>query len=343
MTTLAALLLSGCGGSPSSSNGPDSGSGSGDTERTTVRFALDWTPNTNHTGLYVAQQRGWFADAGLDVEILPYTSASPDTLVDSGAADFGISYQESSTMSQAAGAQVVSVLAVLQHWATAIAVRADRDDIASPRDLDGLTYAGFGEPSEVPQLRQVIRSDGGTGEFTAVVLGTSAYEALYSGRADFTIPFVAWEGLEAERSGAPLKWFQYRDFGFPDAYAVIIDGNRDWLGQYPEAADAFVGALQRGYQFAADDPDAAAQLLIDANPGVFSDEDLVRDSQRMLAADLMRDGDGVVGTQTAAQWQDYGQFLYDAGLLVGPDGEPLSAEPDFAGMFTDAHLPVTGN
>ena len=99
---------------------------------TTVRFALDWTPNTNHTGLYVAQQQGWFADAGLDVQILPYNSTSPDTLVSSGAAEFGISFQDSFTVSKAAGADIVSVLAVLQHWGTAIGVRADRADLRSP-------------------------------------------------------------------------------------------------------------------------------------------------------------------------------------------------------------------
>ena len=106
---------------------------------TTVRFALDWTPNTNHTGLYVAQQQGWFTDAGLDVQILPYNSTSPDTLVSSGAADFGISFQDSFTVSKAAGADILSVLAVLQHWGTAIGMRADRADLtiaARPRRQD---------------------------------------------------------------------------------------------------------------------------------------------------------------------------------------------------------------
>ena len=161
--------------------GGGSAAPSGGGAATTVRFALDWTPNTNHTGLYVAQQQGWFTGAGLDVQILPYNSTSPDTLVSSGAAEFGISFQDSFTVSKAAGADIISVLAVLQHWGTAIGVRADRADIRSPRDLDGKTYGGFGAAYEVPKMQAIIRAAGGKGDFKTVVLGTSAYEALYAG------------------------------------------------------------------------------------------------------------------------------------------------------------------
>ncbi|MBF6209741.1 ABC transporter substrate-binding protein [Nocardia puris] len=311
-----------------------SGSDSGDT----IRFALDWTPNTNHSGLYVALQRGYFAEAGLDVQVLPYNNTSVGTVIDAGNAEFGISTHNSATFARAAGARTKSVLAPLQHWATGIGVRADRADIASPKDLDGKTYAGFGDPGEKEALQQVIRNDGGTGDFTSVTLGSSAYEAVYSGKADFTVSYLAWEGIEAEHHGTPMKYFRYTDFGFPDAYAIVIDANEDWLAANPERARQFVQALQRGYQFAADNPDAAAQDLIDANPGAFNDEKLVFESQRMLAEQFMKDADGRVGTQTQAQWAANSGFLYRGGLLNGPDGSPLTAEPDWSTYFTNEYL-----
>nr|WP_238559073.1 ABC transporter substrate-binding protein [Rhodococcus rhodnii] len=321
---IGAATLAGC-----SSPGSDDG---------TVRFALDWTPNTNHTGLYAAIENGWFEEAGLDVEVLPYNDTSPDVLVASGGADFGISFQPSSTFSKAAGAQSVSVLAPLQRWASGIAVRADAQDITRPRDLDGKTYAGFGDPGEQALLQQVIRADGGRGEFTTVTLGTSAYEAVYSGQADFTSSFYAWEGIEAERRGTPMRYFDQTDYGIPEQYAIVVDGNRDWLEANPDRARAFVGALERGYRFAADDPDAAADLLIAANPGVFTDEELVHESQRMLAERYMRDANGDVGRQTFEQWAGYSGFLYRAGVLTGPDGTPLTSEPDWSEYFTDEYL-----
>lgn len=314
------------------------GCASSDASDGTVRFALDWTPNTNHTGFFVAQQEGFFADAGLDVEVLPYNTTSPDTLVDSGNAEFGVSFQSSATHAKAAGANIVSVMAPLQHWATGIGVRADRTDIASPRDLDGKTYAGFGDAGESASLAEVIRNDGGTGDFETVVLGTSAYEAVYSGEADFTVSYFAWEGLEAERAGTPMKYFDYTDHGFPDAYAVVIDGNEDWLAENPDRARAFVQALQRGYEFAAENPEAAAQDLIDANPGAFPDEDLVIESQRILSERYLRDADGRVGTQTLDTWSGFSRFLYEAGVLTGPDGAPLTTEPDWSTYFTDEYL-----
>ncbi|HEY0814045.1 MAG TPA: ABC transporter substrate-binding protein [Pseudonocardia sp.] len=305
---------------------------------TTVRFALDWTPNTNHTGLYVAQQQGWFRDAGLDVQILPYNSTSPDTLVSSGAAEFGISFQDSFTVSKAAGADITSVLAVLQHWGSAIGVRADRADIRSPRDLDGKTYGGFGAAYEVPKMQAVIRAAGGKGDFKTVVLGTSAYEALYTGQVDFTEPFLAWEGIEAELNNQPLKTFAYTDYGFPDAYSVIVIGNSPWLAAHAGAAKAFVGALQRGYQLGADDPAQAVKLLTAANPGVFTEPELVTRSQDMLAQRYLKNGSGRVGTQTAATWSGFSGFLYGAGVLTGADGKPLTTRPDFATWFTPSDV-----
>ena len=332
---VALLALAGCAGTEGGGGGPGAGTATGAQK---IRIALDWTPNTNHTGLYVAQQEGYFRAAGLDVEFLPYNNASPDTLVSSGAAEFGISFQDSFTVSKAAGAEITSVMAVLQHWATQIAVRADRTDINSPKDLDGKIYGGFGAAYEEPKMRAVIRDAGGAGNFTTVVLGTAAYEALYAGQVDFTEPFVAWEGVEAELRGQPLKTFNYTDYGFPDAYSVLLIGNSPWLTQHPDLAAAFVQAAQRGYQLAADDPDRAGQLLMDANPGVFTEPELVQRSQRLLSERYLRDESGRVGPQTLDKWSGYSGFAFDSGALTGPDGAPLTARPDFATWFTNDYL-----
>ena len=305
-----------------------------------VRFALDWTPNTDHTGLYVAQAKGWYHDAGIDLQILPYSSLVPETLMANGQADCGISFQDSLTFAVAAGARIKSVMAVLQHTASAIAVLAD-SGITRPRQLDGKTYAGFGYPNEVPTLKAVIQADGGTGDFKVVVADSTAYEALYSHKADFTIPFLAWEGVEATERGIALRTFAFTDYGFPDFYQVVVACSDDWLTAHADAARRFVGATQRGYALAASDPDAASAMLIAQNPGVFdANPKLPVDSQRFLASGgYLVDASGTVGTQTLAEWTAYSKFLYDQGLLTGPDGKPLTAPPDYASLFTNEFLP----
>jgi len=305
-----------------------------------VRLALDWTPNTDHTGFYVAQAKGWYRDAAIDLRILPYGSTAPETLMGSGAADCGISFQDYLTFAAASGVRIKSVMAILQHDASAIAVLAS-SGITRPSQLDGKTYAGFGGPSEVPMLKAIIKADGGKGEFKVVTLDSSAYEALYNRTADFTIPFTGWEGVEARERGIDLRYFQFADFGFPDFYQVVLACSDDFLTAHPDVARRFLAATVQGFQYAAANPDDGAAILIAQNPGVFdANTKLPLDSARFLAqGGFYVDSAGAVGRQTLAEWTGFSKFLYDQGLLTGPDGNPLTAPPDYSALFTNDYLP----
>ena len=316
----AGLALVGCG---------DDDSPSSTEPAVPVSLALDWVPNTNHTGFFVADEMGWYGEEGVQLELLPYAQVE---------ADFGISFAPSLTLAVAAGRPLTSVMAILQRPASALAVRSDRSDIQTPADLDGLVYAGFGAPWEEVLVRTVIRNAGGRGEFETVVLSTFAYEAVYAGEADFVVPFMNWGGIEAELRGTPLKAFQYRDYGFPDFYAVLLMSNPEWLSANEEAARGFVRATQRGFQFAAENPDEAAQILIDTNPGVFPEEELVVRSARLLGSDYYLDERGAFGTQTLDRWTEFPRFLFENGLLMDADGNPLTAELDYEALFTDEYL-----
>ncbi|MEO8571473.1 MAG: ABC transporter substrate-binding protein [Chloroflexota bacterium] len=306
----------------------------------TVRLALDWTPNTNHTGFFVAAANGWYKDAGVNFQVLPYATTLPEALLAAGQAECGISFQDALTFAATAGAPIVSVMAILQHTAQDIAV-LDSSPIKRPRDLDGRTYAGFGGPQEEPTLKSVIKADGGTGTFKTVTLDTAAYDALYAKRADFVITFSAWEGIEAAERGIKLRTFAFGDYGFPDFYQVVLACDSRWLAKEPTLARAFVAATVRGFEFAADQPDQAAAMLIAQNPGVFDgNPQLPVASQEFLASrGYLRDESGKVGRQTLAKWQGYSGFLYDQKLLAGLDGKPLATAPDYQALFTNDFLP----
>ena len=305
-----------------------------------VRLALDWTPNTDHTGFFVAESKGWYAEAGVQLQVLPYGSTVPETLMAAGQADCGISFQDSLTFAVAAGAPIRSVMAILQHTASAIAVLAS-SEVTRPRQLDGKVYAGFGYPNEVPTLKAVIQADGGTGAFDVVTLDSTAYEALYAKQADFTIPFTAWEGVEATERGIGLRYFRFEDFGFPDFYQVVLACSNAWLAGHPDLAKRFVGATVRGFAYAASSPDDAAAILVAENPGVFdANPKLPLDSARFLASgDYYVDSTRTVGRQTLEQWTAYSTFLYDQGLLTDAAGKPLTAAPEYASLFTNEYLP----
>jgi ABC-type nitrate/sulfonate/bicarbonate transport system substrate-binding protein len=310
--------------------------------REQVSVALDWTPNTNHTGIYVAEKLGYYEAAGIDLKLLPYASTAPETLVSHGTADFGFSYSAGVAFARASGADVTSVFAVLQHTALEIGVRADRSDIRTPKDLDGKTYAGFGTPDEKPLLETVIRHAGGTGTFRDVTLNTSAYDAVYRGKADFTLPLATWEVIQARLAGKPLKTFKLAAFGVPSEYSSLIASSDRYLKAHGALARRFLAATTRGYQYAASHPRAAAQILIGMNRQVLTQPKLVYESADLMARSYYRDSSQRVGTQTLAGWKGYAGFLYRVGALTDADGHKLTHAPDYGAYFTTKYLPPGG-
>ena len=342
LTQLRSLLLvaslglgvAGCGNDSADRTAAPSG------PATPVSIALSWTPNTDYTGVYVAQSQGLYRKAGIKLKVIPYASTMPETLVSAGRADFAFSYQAGVAYARSGGSDLVAVFAPHQRDTYAIGVRANRTDIKSPRDLDGKIYAGFGSPDEVPELKSVIRHDGGEGKFRTVTLNTSAYQAVYAGDADFTIPVTTWEGVEATSVGKPMKYFRLEDYGFPEQYSSLIAANGKWLKANGDLARRFIAATSAGYAWAAKNPDKAAAILVAANPTTFKSPAVVAKSQRLLVdGGYMTTPDGKVGVQSADRWTKYGSFLFSNGLLTGSDGKRLKTEPDWGSFWTNNFLP----
>ena len=309
-----------------------------------IAVALDWTPNTNHVGLYVAQAQGWYEEAGLDVSILPYTDTSSATLVANGVAEMGVLSSLSFFSQRAAGADLVAVMAVVQHETGRLVFDGARSDIRTPADLDGMTYAGFGTDWEETLISTIIEEAGGEGEFEMVTLGTGAYEALAAGRVDFTLEVSTWEGVNAELEGRPQRAFRYADYGVPDQHTTLIGAREAWLDENAQAARAFLRATQRGYAFAAENPGKAADILIEATGGMLANEALVHASMRALVeGDYLRDESGAVGRIDPTKIEAMGGFLHGAGILRDAEGDPLAERPDFSTWFTNEHLDTSGN
>ncbi len=319
---LAGSALIGCDATPASTNGSE-------TAQHQVRIALDWTPNTNHTPLFVAEALGYFRDEGIDVTFLDYSTAGSDTVLDSGNAELGVSFHDGSILAQTAGANVVTVLALQQDWTFGLGVMASNTRITRPKDLDGATFASTGGPIERALVTELIRADGGEGTIDVIELGAAAYEAVETGKADAVLPFIAWQGLQAERAGTPYRIFSFGEAGLPKNYSTVLNANPDWVATHREDAVAAVRAILRGAEYTADHPVEAAELLIAAHPGLFPDESLVIDSQRILSERYLRDERGEVGTITPQGWAALGSFLYAQGALVDEAGTPLTREPDW--------------
>ncbi|AGI68463.1 ABC transporter periplasmatic substrate binding protein [Octadecabacter antarcticus 307] len=305
----------------------------------TVSVALDWTPNTNHVGLYVAQSKGWFDEAGLDVDVLPYTDTSSGVLVATGVAEFGILSAVGFHSQRATGADMTVVMAVVQHETGRLVFNGERDDIQRPADLDSKIYAGFGSAWEEALISTIIRNDGGKGTFDTVTLGTSAYEALANGRVDFTLEVSTWEGVNSALLDRPQRAFRYADYGVPDQHTTFLGGNGTWLAANPETARAFVQAAQRGYEYAAKNPADAAEILIAETAGMLSRPELVRASmEALVTGGYLQDPGEPAGLIDDEMFANITEFLFEAGILRDEDGTPLTTMPDVSSWYTNDYL-----
>lgn len=305
----------------------------------TVTVALDWTPNTNHVGLYVAREKGFYKDAGLDVNILPYSDTAAGVLVNNRLADFGVAgvgfYSQ-----RAAGADLKAVYGIVQHETGRLVFSGDRHDIVSPKDLAGKTYGGFGSAWENALITNIIKNDGGEGEVKTVTLGTSAYQALSTGAVDFTLEIVTWEGVQAQLLGEKLSAFKYSDYGVPDEQTTVLVSSEAYLKEHPDAARAFLKATLKGYAYAADHPDEAADILIAANPDALTNKPLVHASLDMLVKDhYLRGQDGVIGRIDPPKAIGIGTYLFNNHILKDQNGAVLAKAPDFTDYFSNDYLP----
>ena len=335
LASLLVLLLSGCSFGTSSSRSSYSGT------IARVTLALDFAPNTNHTGIYVAQQKGWYRENGIDLNILPLGQTAPEQLVEAHQADFAISYTEAVTVERGKGQPLVSLAAIIQHNTSAL-VTLKSSGLDSVAKLAGKTYAGFYAPSYEKPVITLALSCGGASNTTFNDVDTSidVIQALKSGKWNFAWIFVGWEGVQAQRAGVALNTFPITDYCIPDYYTPVIVANDSLIKQQPDVIKRFMKATAEGYSYAIQHPKEAADLLIQGAPkGAFDDNQLVYDSQSYLSPRYAQDAK-CWGYQTLEKWTSYPRFMYNHSAILDASGNPLKAEPDYAAAFTNQFLPA---
>lgn len=285
-----------------------------------ITFVLDWTPNTNHTGLYVAIANGYFEQAGLEVEVVQPPEDGAEVLVGSGRAQFGVSFQDYIAPALIEGKQIpiTAVAAIIQHNTSGIISRAG-EGMDTPAGLEGHKYATWDLPVEKATMRQVMQADGGDFSLVECIPSTVTDEvsALQSRSVDAIWIYYAWAGIACEVAGLDTDYFAFADIDpVFDYYTPVVIANNDYLAQHPESARAFMAALSKGYEFAMENPSRAADILMQAAPELSSNAQLVYASQEYLAGEYQSDAKRW-GEMDAARWGAFFTWLNDNKLLEG--------------------------
>ena len=313
---------------------------------TKVTFMLSWAPDTNHIGVYVAKNKGYFKQAGLDVDIVAVAQSGAEQAVNNGMADFALSNLTNVGIYTLKGAKIKQVMQVQQKPSAIWCSLASNKDIKSPKDFDGKTFATFGSNESDAVIRRMIQTDGGKGTFDKVTVGTSTFQTLSSKKADFGGFYATWEGVQADMYGPKLNCFTEPDYGVlgnADTIGVITSDKT--ISSNPGLVKKFVQATKKGYEYAYSHPDDAAAILVKEAPDANLKLDFVKKSMKTIVDDQywgdpakIKDGSFTFGTNDTAGAQKYFDFLAEENAYTDSHDKVIHTAPVAKDISTDEFL-----
>ena len=302
-------------------NGPSGESKSEEKELKKITFCLDWTPNTNHTGFYVAKALGYYEDAGLDVEIVQPPEDGATAMCASGQAQFAINAQDTiaSAFDSETPLEVTAVSALIQHNTSGI-ISKKGNGITSPKGLENKNYSTWESPIELAMLKNIVEADGGDFEKVKLIPNNITDEpaALEANQTDAIWIFYGWGGITAKVRNFEFDYLDFKELNSKfDYYTPILIANNSFLSENPDTAKAFISATKKGYEYAVENPREAGDILIkgDDTGSLEGSEELVYASQEWLSDKYIDDAEkwGYIDPQ---RWNGFYSWLYENKLTT---------------------------
>jgi len=296
-----------------------------------VTVVLDWVPNTNHTGLYTAVAKGYYAAEGLEVEIIQPSEGGTASLIASGQGNFGISYQEEVTYARTAAEAlpIKAIAAIIQHNTSGFASPVSKG-IESPKDFEGKKYGGWGSPAEKATIKGLMdKENADFNQVEMIDLGALDFFQATKDHVDFTWIYYGWDGIAAEIKEVPINFIKLQDYNEKlDFYTPVIIANETLLTDQPDLAKKFLKATAKGYEFAIENPKESVEILLAEAPEI--DPEIAQASQEYLANEYISDA-SQWGIMEQKRWEGYSDWMYKNQLIE----RPLDVEE----AYTNEYLP----
>jgi putative hydroxymethylpyrimidine transport system substrate-binding protein len=295
-------------------------------------LTLDFYPNPDHAGIYMAQKLGYFEEAGLDVSIqTPSDPSAPIKQVAAGRSDLAISYEPEVLLAREQGLDVLAVAAVVNRPLTSM-IWLKKSGIKGIGDLRGKTIATAGIPYQDAYLKTILaRARRTPGDVKAVDVGFGLLPAILGERAQAMLGgFSNVEGVDLRLRGKAPVVTPVDRLGVPSYDELVLVAQRERLEEEPQAIRSFVAALARGTTAAAENPKAAAKALLEANPDLEPKLTRAELAATLPLLDPPR-GKRPYGYMDPALWDEFAGWMRDNGLI---DRLPAAAE-----ALSDDYLP----
>jgi putative hydroxymethylpyrimidine transport system substrate-binding protein len=318
----AAVLLAACGEKSEDTTGAATES---------LGLTLDFYPNPDHAGIYMAQKLGYFADAGLDVSIeTPSDPAAPIKQVAAGETDLAISYEPEVLLAREQGLDVVAVGAVVDRPLTSL-IWLKKSGIGGVGGLRGKTIATAGIPYQDAYLKTILaRTKLSPSDVNTVNVGYGLLPALVGGRAQAMLGgFSNVEGVDLRLRGKAPVVTPVDQLGVPTYDELVLVARRDKLEEDPQAIRLFLGALARGTAAAVKSPGATTKALLEANSSL--DPKLTRAEVEATLPLLSKRGE-----MDPAEWKAFIAWMHENGLISGqPETAEVLSDEYLAGQIPD--------
>ncbi len=304
------VIVTGCASSNPASNTPTA---SDKPEVTEVSMRLQWLPQFQFAGYLVAEARGYYRDAGLNVTILPGgPDAVPLPLVATGANTFGSTGADTVLISREQGIEVVALATWFQ--ASPVAFMVHRDSgIRSPQDFAGRRVAMFYGDNVETEYRALLAATGVDPASITEIPGDYSLAPFLERRADVWPVYATDQPYTARAAGAEIDLIVARDYGV-ELMGDVLFTTAEFARKNPNTVRAFVQATLRGWQDALTDPAAAIDIILARSPD-FDRGHLEFEATETIK--LLRYGIGAtcVGASDRQAWAKEAELLRSLGVL----------------------------
>ncbi len=292
-----------------------------------VNLVLDWTPNTNHTGIYVADKLGYFEQEGIKLNIIQPPEDGATSLVGAGKTDFGIDFQDYLAPAFLNNVPVTAVAAIIEHNSSGF-VSLKNSNIDSPKNFEGKNYTTQNLPAEIAIINYIMEKNfADINKLNFIPTTVTDIASALNTNIDIAWIYYAWDGIALENLNIDTNFMYLKDIDeIFDFYTPVLIANNDFLENRPELAKRFMSAVSKGYQYAMQNPKESADILTHAVPEL--DYDLVLKSQLWLSEKYSSNIESW-GYIDKSRWDNFYNWLYEKNIVSEKISDKMCFSNDF--------------
>ena len=293
-----------------------------------IRLPMGYIPNIQYAPFYVAVEKGYFRDAGIEIEFDYKFETDGVALVGAGELPFAVVSGEQVLLARAQGLPVTYVAAWYQEYPVSVVAKSEAS-VLVPQDLAGkkIGLPGLFGANYVGLRALLFDAKMSEDDVTLDAIGFNQVELVAAGQQDIVVGYAANEPIQLRAQGIPVTEIRVADYVVLASNGLLA--SEKVVAEDPEMVKAFVGAFLKGLRYTIDNPNEAFTLSASHIPN-FADLDAAVQKE-VLETSIEQWEAGQLGYSDPQAWENMQNVLLDMGLI--------SQAQDLGKAFTNQFIP----